>query len=376
MFQREAQNKAALMVQAAWRSLLTRRVFKLMRIAECMKAVILHMEAAAIKIQGFYRGRLTRAATRPGMRVMMQEMNDRKRAQVQKVIDSIVRIQRNFRWHLARKEFQRLLQLKMSRDQVPFGHQKAVSLKRVASATSVQGAADVSCVHVDTWRPSPDLGGAALDDAGRAPCDSEVEKLKVAGLEPFYCSESSEVARHRIGGLMASKMQLAALPADDDTAVADEFPVELWDVYPRGISAQLLDEDLSLATQRGRRNRQSPRRPRRLRSSSSPHSPHLLPSPSNTERRAQAREEARNAASQPPAAAALGLEHPLLDSPPPHWVPQPPSEPSPYGRRSGRSRIEDCSWGEATSFCEPRLRRIRAPRELPPLWGCRSYRMS
>lgn len=221
--------------------------------------------------------------------------------------------------------------------------------------------------------------------------DEELEKLKRAGLVPFYWGSSNELVRHKIGGPGAAQMRHQVFSAtlshdgssSDDGGFAEGDPLGgLWDVYPSGISPGFLanlDTDVWAGRHapsdqsKSQKRRRAAARRRGKTASGRPLCPALLP-PSNAERRAQVREEARQAL----AAEAERAKHVADEKPHPLLVnlPLQPKAPSvsltevrvwgqwPRRRPTGSTQEEEdmmedeeeCSWGDATSsFDVPRM---------------------
>lgn len=241
---------------------------------------------------------------------------------------------------------------------------------------------DLGMRTTDSWKPG-DSRPVDFNAVTTHKSEFELDKLDDSGLVPFYWSQDSELVRHRVGGPVARKMERWLAADDSDGGGPEELSGNefLWDVYPEGTSKDLLvnlDEDAwppnrrgQIRTMRRRLAKERGERPRQkvaARKRSVPESVRrklARPPPSNVERRAKAREEAREAAEQRAAKAAEAANffevlHPLLENGPllPK-VPVAPSGPPPKARRPAQQAktgqlvcvgCEEESWGWATSF--------------------------
>lgn len=364
-------------IQAWWRGILTRRSVVCLRISRYMWKLHELMTWASIKIQSWYKVISARRKWRGKIQMRMHLKKQREAEFEEQKMRVTIQLQRAIRARLARK---RVLEEKdrMSKKTVVVGQEEPEA-----------GAGDgkQSSKMVDTWKRRQEGVVQATEDRP-PPHDPELEKIRDAGLIPFYWNYASDTIRHRVGGTMALKIQRQlrvgvganlAMPdvedllddplesdagsssatdagdgslsphrknhtrpilftTQDDVDHEDSALGGNWNVYAEGLSQNFL-KSLAVMDQKDWRKKgqlQKPRRTKRLSSRPPP------PPPRNTENRAKEREELERAAEdnrrRSVAAKAIApLQHPLLDGMLPpnvpmhalqgHLHPAPPADP-------------------------------------------------
>jgi len=377
----EDRVRAAVRLQAWWRSVTARRAVWVLQVASQMRRVHARMVAAAMRIQAWFRAYETRTRFRVQILINMGLRCSQQMEDMERLLQLVVRLQRAVRGRIARRRVQEARRILTGSEQrQSLGDMVEAQRAAVARPTAL----------VDSWQPGGIAAGtAALLDA---PCvaaaedtspkrEHELERLEEYGLVPFYWSSARENVRHRVGGPTALKMHrrlgIGAPPRTDGgttsggetegTASGEESlePLgNMCEVYPEGLSAGFLDnldEDAWPWDHHGRKKKQrkastkrgAAGRPRR------PACRLVVPAPpTNAERRAQVREEAQAAAvaaAEAAAAEASGELHPLLaNAPVLERAPAPPPGAPPRGRPrpcpAKRGGDDDGSWSGATGF--------------------------
>lgn len=384
---------AATRLQALWRAITARRVFRILRLAGRMRQAHSQMVASAMKIQAWYRAHKTRTRFRVQILMNMGLKCSRQMEDLERFLKVVVLLQRSVRARLARKRVQ---EARSALNGTPNSLWNEDTLSKQLETREANPKRNV--VMLDSWKPGGVAAGlAAVQSASNTAFvgdkmpkrDRELEKIQQAGLIPFYGSWAREIVRHRVGGPSALKMQRQLGigcasrggscngEAAEESNSGEEEELEdvgnLWDVYPEGTSMgflEHLDDDAWAYKHRGqKRNLRKPakcggprgtKKPVSTRKSCSLVVP--LP-PSNAEQRARARAEAKEAASaagDKDSASEEGMElHPLLITAPlPQRSPAPPRDAPPHTRprlRLGKNSAtcsddEDASWSGARSF--------------------------
>jgi len=371
----QAQHRSAGVerLQAWWRGVLARRLVFCLHAAKAMEKARGTMHEASVKIQSWYRASSTKRKWKGRIQLRIQMRREAEFMEQEQVLRFTIQLQRAVRARLARKAVAR----------------EKARLKR--NRTFHQESTDYLLVDgekkkwIDTWRPR-DSADALKALEGPIPQDPELDKMREAGLIPFYSSYATAQIRHRIGGPIALKIQ-RQLGVGVGALARGEVPEKLlgdgsddlndeeaalggdWDVYPEGISKSFLDtlqDDDFRRRHRKKTPSKSKKLPRKRASSRPP-----PPPPTHTRSRAEARhaslQAAEEAAARAEAAKAVAhLEHPLLEGLMPNvpFHPSPPTRP-PSGRRRpvtfGRQELdkgaelrpavqEDEGWGGLTGF--------------------------
>lgn len=297
----EDKTKMAVRIQAWWRMLLMSRTARVLKLFAEVRLLCNRMQAAGRQIQSWFRGCMVRGLYRAKIVSMVEKTRALKRAEWFRKLLLIVKIQRTVRAYFARKRIS----------------------QRITERDGMNA-------EIDTWRPS---NRTALITA--LPHDHELEKMTEAGLVPFYRTSATDVVRHRIGGPATRKQDIGG---------CSESWGEVWNFYPDGISAGFL-ENLDKDVWPKQTQKKAVRKRKKKCHSFIPTPP--LPAPSNTERRAEAREARRIASTTPqPAEAADVTLHPLLVNAPSIVLPTVPNQ----ERRVLAAEDEDGSWENSFGF--------------------------
>lgn len=362
---------AAVRLQAWWRSIIARRVVKVIRIYHTLRVIRQAMSSAALSIQAWYRGTRTKLRLRNAIRARMEDTRRKQYQNMETALKCIIQIQRGFRGKLARgrrvdmeEARQSLIHARTIRGASPLFTEKLAMI-----------AAEDEPVLIDTWQPAATPGavpagsgnaGVIIDSLPRH--DWEVEKIKSLGLVPFYEAASEKVLRHQIGGptalLMQQQLAIAGELSDEGEGDAGSLQGELgdvWNIYPKGLTPSFLtglDPDVWEHGGRGKsqRNalrlrgvRKSSRRRKRSECRPLPCTSVVVQPPSNAEERAQIRGARKLSEAADESVAAMDL-HPMFINAPPL-----PAQRSAPASRSARFIQDDQEgfWGQTYTAQAP-----------------------
>ncbi|CAJ1371229.1 unnamed protein product [Effrenium voratum] len=378
-YTQQDQERGATRIQTWWRTILAKRIARVLRISSTLWRLWQKMGRASVTIQRWFRAYVVRKMWHDTIEMILQRHRKSYQERLDHQIQMVKILQRGVRVYLAKKHLTSSLAAPQEE------HRNAGSSK-----------------YVDNWRPASAL--RRVRD-GQPAEELELVKMKEAGLIPFY-SRTTSTIRHRIGGPLALKIQHqlgvgagahlnrepreperpdepgepgepgepepeAGVKAETKQMLRpfllknqEEFAKEVlggsWDIYPEGLSQGFLQGELPAAKKR-------PKAKRKRLTCTKP----LEASPMRTEQRALLREQAELSAQRAEAMKAVShLQHPLLEgllpNVPMHVKPVPPAGP-PTGRPRPSfgcgSFREDCSWADAKSFYEAGSRRSSAAAE-------------
>eukprot|EP00927_Polykrikos_kofoidii_P042755 TRINITY_DN36806_c1_g1_i1.p1 TRINITY_DN36806_c1_g1~~TRINITY_DN36806_c1_g1_i1.p1 ORF type:complete len:711 (+),score=116.23 TRINITY_DN36806_c1_g1_i1:69-2201(+) len=279
------QQAAAIILQAWWRGLMTRRAAIICRTVKWVRHLHRKMESCAIKLQARFRARKQRNSFVGQLRAQMLLREEEKLEVLQVVMEKIIALQRFFRARFCAKQVAKLMKVERAKyvqvadDMYTMGSLDEGSFADGNFAVEAEGQLAVSAPPFE---------------------DPRLSELETRGGVPFFSGAAlGAIARHRIGGDTALSMQHLLLPLDAAGGVESSPTAEMavdWsglgeeDFYPLGITKSFASDAWDVS--KARKSRRRPlerklaggpsRRPRMERPARAP--------PSNAEKRAMARE--------------------------------------------------------------------------------------